>query len=486
MCRYLRLLLITLFFFGLNACNSPSDPSQPPPASPTNGSPTPLLPGETAILTEPPAPTDAPVATQSPESSTPTAVPISRLGVEPDRLNGTIVQFWHSFSGARERLLGEWAEMFNRSNTFGITVELTNQENLFTAVQDAIRAGTAPHLTISFTNQAAAWDQASAPPGEALVDLAPYINDPVYGYASDELADFYASFLLQEVVDGKMIGFPTYRSVQVMFYNTTWAQELGFQAPPVTPDEFKQQACAASQARGDGTGGWFINTDTATTLSWIFAFGGNVLTSEGEYLFNTPETAAAFQFLKDLDDNGCAWQPEATFPNLEFANRQGLFYSSNLGGVFFQAEAFEEAGSEDTWTMIPFPSPSGQPTPHVFGVAYNLFKTTPEGQLAAWLFIQWASSPANQARWTQISGSYPTRASTIEYLNQYLANTPQWTPAYDLVPMGTNEPARPSWGTVRWVVSDAAAQLFSFGFTAAQIPGVLEELDRTANELPGP
>ena len=119
-------------------------------------------------------------------------------------------------------------------------------------------------------------------------------------------------------------------------------------------------------------------------------------------------------------------------------------------------------------------------------MAYNLFQTTPEAQLAAWLFIQWVSSPANQARWTQISGSYPTRASTIEYLNQYVANAPQWTRAYDLVPMGINEPALPSWGTVRWVLSDAAAQLFSFGFTADGILGVLEELDRTANELTGP
>jgi multiple sugar transport system substrate-binding protein len=475
----LRLLILIACLLGLNACTPPTDPTQTSQQAATNT----ILPELTPSgleTTEPPTPTLAPTL-----SPTPTLEPITLLGVKPDQLRGVTVQFWHSFSGARERLLIEWADVFNTSNKYGITIEITPQENLFNAVQDAIRAGTSPHLSIAFTNQAAAWDQASAPPGEGLIDLTPYINDPVYGYAPDELIDFYPAFLEQETVDEKMIGFPTYRSAQVMFYNITWAQELGFFSPPTTPDEFFIQACSSSEARGDGTGGWFINTDTATTLSWIFAYGREILSLEGDYLFNTPETAAAFGFMKDLADSGCAWQPEETFPNTEFATRQGLFYSSSLGGLFFQQQAFEDAGSQDEWTMIPFPSQDGQPVAHIFGPAYNVFKTTPEGQLAAWLFVQWASSPANQARWTEISGSYPTRASTIKFLNQYVASLPQWTRAYDLVPNGKNEPALPSWGTVRWVVGDAAAQLFGFGFTADGIPGVLEELDRTANEVGG-
>ena len=480
------LLIPTLFLLVLNACAAPASPTPLLLASPTMAisevAPvqeiTPTLPND--IPTEPPRSTETPAPTPSP-----TPEPVTLLEVEASQLTGVAIQFWHSFSGARERLLSEWADTFNASNTYGITVELARQDSLFNTVRDAIRAGSPPHLTIAFTNQAAAWDLAGAPPGSAFVDLTPYMTDPVYGYADDEMADFYSAFLEQETVDGKLIGFPTYRSAQVMFYNVTWAQELGFQAPPTTPDEFNAQSCAASQARVDGTGGWFVNTDTATTLSWIFAFEGQILSPEGGYTFNTPEATAAFGFIRELYAEGCAWRPEPTFPNAEFATRQGLFYSSGLNGLFFQQQAFEEAGSTDQWTMIPFPSPDGQPVTHIFGPAYNVFKTTPEGQLAAWLFIQWVSSPANQARWTEISGSYPTRASAIEYLNPYIAGLPQWTRAYDLVPRGKNEPSLPSWGTVRWVVSDAAAQLFGFGFSADKIPGILEELERTANEVGG-
>jgi len=411
-----------------------------------------------------------------------TTDPVTSLGVEPDRLNGVTVEFWHGFSGAREQLLIEWVEAFNASNSFGITLSLTPQENLFNSVQDAIRAGEPPDLTIGFAHQTAAWDQ-STPPRENVVNLTPYLTDPVYGYSSDEMSDFYSGFLAQETANGKLLGLPVYRSAQVMLYNVSWAQELGFQTPPSTPEEFKTQACASAQARGDGLGGWFINTDTPTTLGWIFAFGGEIVSPEGLYRFNTPEAGAAFGFLKDLDDSGCAWQSEKLFPNAEFADRQALFFATSLSSLAIQKGAFDALGSADEWTMIPFPSPNGQAMTHNFGPAYNIFETTPEEQLAAWLFVQWASSPENQVRWTEISGSFPTRASTIGLLNAYIQGLPQWTRAYDLVPGGWGEPALPSWSTVRWVVSDAATQLFGFGFTADQIPTVLEELERTANEV---
>ncbi|GAB4577903.1 MAG: hypothetical protein Fur0022_06350 [Anaerolineales bacterium] len=456
-------LLTALLIIALTACT-------PPPSPPPN-TPTPAAAPPPAIL---PAPTES--------FPTPTGEPDTGLGVEPNQLNGVTVQFWHGFSGAREEVLIEWVEAFNASNGFGITVQLTAQQDVFGAVQQAIRAAAPPHLTIGFTHQAAAWDQAAFP-RESLVDLRPYLTDPVYGFTPEEVADFYPAFLQQETVGGRLLGLPAYRSAQVMFYNVSWAQELGFQTPPTTPDEFKQQVCASAQAQGDGTGGWFLSTDTATTLGWVFAFGGEILAGDGRYTFNTPETASAFAFMKDLVDSGCAWPPETEFPNAEFAARQGLFYASSLSGLTFQQRAFADAGNADTWTIIPFPTPDGQPRTFVFGPAYNVLATTAEEQLAAWLFVKWASAPERQVRWTEAGGSFPTRASTITLLNAYVAGVPQWTRAYDLAPGGKSEPALPSWGTVRWVLGDAAAQLFGFGVTADQIPAILEELERTANEL---
>lgn len=464
-------LVFGMMIILLTACTSTPTPSVPTPET------APTSTGE-------PAPVASPTPPEGSAPPTPAGDPVTRLGVEPDQLNGVTVEFWHGFSGARAALLSEWVEAFNGSNPFGISVVITPQEDIFNAVQDALRADASPDLTMGFTYQAAGWDQA-ARPRTSVVELTPFLTDPVYGFTSEEVADFYPAFLQQETVDGRLLGLPAYRSAEVMLYNVSWAQALGFQTPPATPEAFKQQACAAAQARGEGKGGWFLSTDTATTLGWIDAFGGNIVAPDGTYQFNTPETTAAFRFIREMGESGCAWTPETEFPNAEFAAREGLFYATSLSGLAFQQQAFADAGNTDTWTLIPFPTPYGQASTYIFGPAYNVLATTPEKEVAAWLFVKWASSPENQVQWTEIGGSFPTRGATIGLLNAYVAGMPQWTRAYDLVFQGKGEPALPSWGTVQFVVGDAAAQLFSFGFTADQVPGVVEELEQTANELGG-
>jgi hypothetical protein len=52
-----------------------------------------------------------------------------------------------------------------------------------------------------------------------------------------------------------------------------------------------------------------------------------------------------------------------------------------------------------------------------------------------------------------------------------------------MLPSARSEPPFPSWGTVRWAVSDAATQLFRYYFTARQVPELLKLLDQTAAEL---
>ncbi len=91
----------------------------------------------------------------------------------------------------------------------------------------------------------------------------------------------------------------------MLFYNQTWAKELGFLAYPKTPAEFREQACAAAVSNNTGrilerygTGGWLIDTDPLTTLSWLDAFGAQALPAEEgqEYTFNTPEGQAALAY----------------------------------------------------------------------------------------------------------------------------------------------------------------------------------------------
>jgi ABC-type glycerol-3-phosphate transport system substrate-binding protein len=350
---------------------------------------------------------------------------------------------------------------------------------IFNNMNAAINTGELPDLAIGYNNQYLSWDAA----GDIIVDLNDYMDDPDVGFTAEEQADFYQTFFNQDVIGGRRLGLPAQRSGQYMFYNITWAQELGFDSPPTTPDEFYEQSCAAAAANGDGTGGWFIHTDASAMSSWIWAFGGEVENPDGGYYFDTPEAQSAFEFLHKLYADGCAWSPENSYPNPEFATRQGLFYTSSVAGYPYQVSAMEDAGNTDEWTMIPYPSLTGDPVVNLYGPSIAMVSSTPEEQLASWLFLKFWLDAQTQATWIGGSAYFPTRASAEDALDQYAADNPIWAEALSFRDYGKVEPRFESWSSVRYALSDAAALLFQEGFDPATIPQILADLQATADEL---
>lgn len=433
-----------------------------------------------------PTPTEAPQPTETPQ-------PESPLGVQPEALKGVKVVFWHVWSRQVGDALQALVDEFNQTNEWGIQVEAINQggyNEMFDKMNAAINTGELPNIVVGYQNQMAVWDQA----GEVMVDLTPYVNDPVYGFTEEEQQDFFEVFWQQDVMNGKRYGIPAQRSAQYMFYNVTWAKELGFDQPPVTPDDFYKQACAAYQANlnddnpdNDGTGGWVLNTGASTVAGWIWAFGGDIVDAEGKYTFNTPEVQEALTFLKKLFDDGCAWQTETPYPNPEFASRQALFTTSSVAGIPYQLAAMEEANNTDEWTLIPFPSTTSKGVLNVYGPSFGVVVSTPEQQLASWLFLKWFVSPENQAKWIQASDYFPTRKSVEDLIQDYMNERPQWAAAYQAFKSEDTikkfEPRDPSWSAVRSALSEHVSQIFQPGFTVDQIPQVLEQLQATAEEL---
>ena len=201
------------------------------------------------------------------------------------------------------------------------------------------------------------------------------------------------------------------------------------------------------------------------------------------YLLNSPETEAAFSFIKGLQEEGCAWLPGVQYANEEFATRLGLFVASSIAGIPFQQRAFEDEGSRDQWLVIPFPGVDSVPVINAYGPSYAMFASTPEEQLASWVFIKWMSEPQNQARWIEASNYLPSRASTLNFLSEYLEANDQYSAAEELIPYSNSEPGFGSWGVARWALSDYAELLFSPEFSSEQIPTMLVELDATLAEI---
>jgi ABC-type glycerol-3-phosphate transport system substrate-binding protein len=434
-------------------------------------------------------PTSLPPIPPTPHEKTP-----SSLGVTATELNGVQVSLWHPWTGLDGEALASILDEFNRTNLWGITVQVVGFEGfgrLDEAVESALLENTQPDVIVDYGYQANHWDVV-----EALIDMTPYVNDPIWGFSNDEQADFLPAFWEEDIVTDnnsgqtRRLGIPFYRSAYGIFYNQTWAQELGFPQPPITAEDFRVRACAAAQfisEQGDksnlGKGGWLITPQPGVLVGWINAFGGGIIDPDAPgYLFSTPGTRQAFEYLKDLQNSGCAWSDHALDPQSEFANRHTLFVVGSLFDIPAQQVAFNQAGSNDEWTFIPFPS-STQPVVDTYGPSLLITRSNPAEQLAAWLVTQWLVYPPNQSEWIKVQETFPSRLSTLDYLTEIDADNPQWAQALELLPDAHSEPTLSSWKVMRWALEDVLTQLFTPQFESDQIPLLLQKLDDVADEI---
>jgi ABC-type glycerol-3-phosphate transport system substrate-binding protein len=118
-----------------------------------------------------------------------------------------------------------------------------------------------------------------------------------------------------------------------------------------------------------------------------------------------------------------------------------------------------------------------------YGPSYSLLKSTPEEQLAAWLFIRWLLSPENQAQWVEVTGLFPLLHSVMELISQYRTASPQWEVAVGDLSLAQGVPQLASWRKVRYVLEDGANIIFHTPVPVDQIPSILTEMDSTAKEI---
>mgnify|MGYP001092065719 CR=1 FL=1 len=438
-----------------------------------------------------PAPTEAPVVEEPVEEPAPTEAPVveTEAPVEEAPLAGVVVQFWHVYSDAPGEGLQALVDEFNATNTYGITVEALNQGN-YNDVADkfnaGIQSGDLPDVVMAYTNALADWYSI-----DSIVDLAPYISDPEYGLTAEQLADLYPHLKVAgSTADGAWVAYPMTQSANVLVYNFTWAEELGFAEPPTTSDELKAIACAAAEANtakgGDfaGTGGLVYYPNATNWLHFLYAFGGKELNDAGDaYDFTSQAAIDASMYLLDLKQNGCLFQTES-YPNPEQAQRKALITMSSTAGAPYYAAAFEDAGNTtDVWGWLPAFGPDGKQAVNAFQQMLGVVPSTEDEELASWLFVKWLTSPEVQSRWIKISGYYGTQISTEALLADYAVENPVWASGVALAAIGPSEPQTfAAWSSVRNAVSDAAAELFN-ATTQEEVVVILETLTKTANDL---
>lgn len=439
--------------------------------------------------TEEPAeePTEEPMEEPTEEpAEEPTEEPMEEPGLD---LSGTEIAFWHVWgTGTASEGLIAIADEFNNTNEWGITVELVDQgrqSDLEEAVNAAIASGDLPNVTPGFANAMANWYSVNV-----IREINEFLEHPDYGLSPEELDALYdGPFGQGTLSDGTQVGIPIHQSANVIFYNKSWAEELGFNSAPATSAEFKEQACAAAEANNsdddpdnDGTGGLVHFPGASNIASWVYAFGGDIVNEiRDAYDLNSQTVLDVALFLKDLQDSGCTFATDS-FPNPEMATRKALFTTSSTAGIPFQLAAFEEAGNDDEWSLIPFPGPDGNLAVNAFGQLIGIVGTSPEQDLASWLWIRHFTSPEVQAQWINSSAYFPSQSTTVPLLTDYAAENPIWSLGLELSDLGKSEPNIAAHGAVRGAIQDAFFAIADAEDEAA-VQAILDELQANAEEL---
>lgn len=475
---FLAVVMIAAMVLG--ACTTPTPAPAPvePPAAPAEPTAAPAEP--TAAPAEPAAPTAEPAA---PVEPAPEAV--DWTAVTPAKE----IVFWHQHTGeAREAAMKQIVDDFNATNEYGITLTAEyagGYGDIFTKMLPILNTADVPDIVVGYQNQIATYQLA-----DSIFDMNTVIDDPVYGMPKADQEDFFPGFFAQDVYPlygNQRLGLAPNRSAEVMYYNLDWLKELGYEAPPTTPEEFKEMACKAastpfSKAKAEGSIGYELSIDTSRFASWTYAFGGDIYDgTTNQFTTDSEGAVAAWTYLQDLFKEGCArLVTEAYGDQTNFGNGTLLFAVGSSSGLPYYGDAVSE-GADFEWSVAPIPHTTPDPVIDVYGASVSIPKSTPERELAAWIFLKYYTSPDVQALWASASGYFPVRQSVAEKMADYMAEHPTFKTAYDLLPYGYFEPAVPGYDFVRDEIELTMAAIVDD--TTADVKGELTKLNEKANQI---
>ncbi len=357
------------------------------------------------------------------QTATPTATPLpGHIDLTGADLEGQNLTLWSPWLEDRGDQLSYLVQDFNRTNDYGITIELVpwgGDMALLDSLSGALaEPETLPDLFIAAPEEAFSLQAAGLP----LIALDEYLASLVWGFSNEEKADLIDAVWQLGQTSGSQYGIPAETDAQFLFYNLTWGLELGFNNPPQDHEDFLLQSCKAEQANlkdgtreNNGTGGWLVTNDAASMLAWLAAFDFPV-PAGAPYAFDLPEVKSGLDYLKNLEIKGCAWLGKAATPYDYLTTRYALLVSGSLEQVSQQRAAFSRTGSTDQWILLPYPRQSGEPQMILDGSNYFLVSSQPERQMAAWVFLRWMSEPLQQVRMSQVTGTWPGRRSAVSTL----------------------------------------------------------------------
>ncbi|HKW77635.1 MAG TPA: ABC transporter substrate-binding protein [Candidatus Limnocylindria bacterium] len=367
--------------------------------------------------------------------------PAATTEADLDITGPVTITLWHALtSDPQKGALEAAVKKFNDTNGKGITVQAVVQGNytqLYQKTLGAIQAGALPDLAHAYESFVADYTKA-----DVVVDLDPYVNSKKNGLDQASKDDIYKPYFDTNrfaQYGNKLLSFPFTKSLALMYTNEDVLKAASIAAPK-TWDEWEQAVIKATKKDANGKTtqyGYAGTSDASYFNAMVLSRGGKLMSDDNKTVaWDGKEGLATLQMLKRLYDGGYAYTPTNFDWQNDFAQSKLAFTFGSTSSRPFIAAAMK---TPVNWNVG---APPGGKTV-MFGANVAVFKSTPQKQLASWLFIKWFSEQDNTADWATKSYYMPVRksAANSEVLKTYWSSKdPQGKQAYDTIGNSIPEP----------------------------------------------
>lgn len=331
------------------------------------------------------------------------------VGALPDSL--IEIEYWHRQGGDTALLLEELAAEFSQAHEGQIKLTSLAQGNiqeLNQKVRAAAAGGGMPGALMADD-----YDVTQYAFSDILMPLEDYVGDAEQGLTQEQIDDILPNQFNRhtlDIYDGHMMAFPQGFSGFTTFWNVDALGKAGLEAPPASWDEFPDYARTAAAAN-DNVPAWLISGPGDRFISTLLTYGVEWSKPGGEESnFDAPEALEIMTWWRALaDEKLLAVSQEAR--DL-FIAQQNLHFMDSSGN----AVRFQTAVTDFAWGAALPPQRHTQSTPitETYGPVNVLPKTSPEAQLAGWLWIKWLLTPEVHARYIQNTSYFPSTRSAVE------------------------------------------------------------------------
>jgi multiple sugar transport system substrate-binding protein len=436
--------------------------SSPVPAAPTQAAPAATQISATVAAVAPTAQS----AVQTVVSSAPAQTAIAQAGptvaaaataIAKPAANAAplTITFWHGMNGTEPGTQGgTLQELVNQYKQIAPNVTINLDFTPYTGnelqqkVTGAIVAHNTPDLVQAFESDVAAWYDAGA--------IAP-LDDYVKKSLTDaDLADIQKALLDSgrfPQYQNQLLSFPFNRSIYVIYYNKPELTKAGFPNGPKTWDEMTA-ACAKIVADMPC---YAVQPSPDSFIPVVWGRGGEVLSADYKHAtFNGPEGVAALTFdVENIKSKSAYVSKGFDWQNDLGAQKVAMSPPTTIAGDPFIAKAVNGAFE---LAMAPIPTSPGKPQRSLFsGTNLAIMKSTPEKQQAAWDFINWLTQTKQSAYWSVQTTYLPVRKSALNepIMKDFIAKTPRFQVALDLIPTGAPGISVSGWADSRTYLQDA-------------------------------